>query len=163
MIWIIEILLTHLIEPFMMVGAGLGIIGLRIYIRKMILISVVSGFLIFGVRKIYAIYEIPLGTHTFILSLCFVLLLRFIGKQRVLDSIIAVLISIFLLLVGEGIVFMPIVKFLDLDVMKLIDKPGMTLIFQSLSYIPILLTFIVGYVFNISIIDIASLNKTIEL
>lgn len=163
MLRVIEILLINFFEPFMMLGAGLGIIGLRINIRKMILISGISGLLAFGVREIYITNEVPLGTHTFILGFCYVLLLKFIGKQRMLNSIIAILISICLLLVGEGVVLMPLIKFLDLDVVNFFDKPGMTLVFASLSYIPIMLMFIVGYVFSISIIDIESFNKTIEL
>ncbi len=163
MLKIIETFLICFLEPFMMIGAGLGIIGLRINIRKMILLSAISGLLAFVVRTFYAMNEIPLGTHTFIISFCFILLLKFIGKQRILDSTIATLISSILLLIGEGVVLMPLLKFLDLDVIKLIEKPGMTLVFALLSYIPIMLMFIVAYVLNISIIDIDSFNKTIEL
>ncbi|WP_129595870.1 hypothetical protein [Anaerophilus nitritogenes] len=150
---IVEKLLAHFMEIFLMLGAGLGVLGIRPNFKKMIRIGIVFSPIVYGIREIYIYYKIPFGTHIFILFICFILLIRIIGKQRILDSMIAGLISFSLLLWGEGFFLFPMLKIFCLDPNTLVFRPGGTLLAGFISDILLIIAFVVGYVFKITLID----------
>ncbi|WP_053955523.1 hypothetical protein [Inediibacterium massiliense] len=150
---IVEKLLAHFIETFLMLGAGLGALGIRLKFKQIMGMGIVFSPIIYGIREIYVDYKIPFGTHIFILFICFILLIRFIGKQRILDSIIAGLISFSLLLWGEGFFFLPMLKVFNLNPTTLMFQPGGTLLGGVISNILLIIVFFIGYVLKITLID----------
>lgn len=159
MLLILEKILVHFTEPFFMIGAAFGILGIRINMKKMVLISSIYAILINIVRYIYIINGIPLGTHTFILGACFAMLLTFLGKQNILDSIIATLIGIGLLILGEGVFLFPVLRFFDIDPMSLEGELGVLFMVAYLAYIPLIIMFTICYGFKITIIDLNYFNE----
>ncbi|MCT4621087.1 MAG: hypothetical protein N4A62_17080 [Marinisporobacter sp.] len=150
---IIEKILSYFIEGFFMVGAGLALIGIRLDLKKIAIISIIHSLIVYGVRSFYIQNNIPFGTHMFILFICFIILIRLIGKQRILDSIIAGFISFLLLLWGEGVFFFPFLKLFKLDSQTLIFKLGGLLVGILLSDFLLIIGFFIGYVFKITLID----------
>ncbi|QZY54787.1 hypothetical protein [Crassaminicella profunda] len=156
---IVEKLLGHFIEAFLMTGAGLGLIGIRLKHKVIMWITIILGILIYGIRVFYIKNNIPFGTHIFILFICFIMLLRFIGKQRILDSMIAGLISFLLLLWGEGVFFFPVLKLFQFDPITLTSRPGGLLLATALSDVLLIIGFIIGYVFKITILDFKQFHE----
>jgi hypothetical protein len=156
---IAEKLLGHFIEAFLMTGAGLGLIGIRLKHKVIMWITIILGILIYGVRIFYIKNNIPLGTHIFILFICFIMLLRFIGKQRILDSMIAGLISFLLVLWGEGAFFFPVLKLFQFDPITLTSTPGGHLVGTLLSDFLLIIGFIIGYIFKITILDFKQFHE----
>ncbi|QXM07197.1 hypothetical protein [Crassaminicella indica] len=150
---IVERLASYCIECFFMIGAGLGLIGIRLKLRRIMLIAIVQGIIVHVVRAFYIKNNIPFGTHIFIIFMCYVILLVLIGKQRILDSIISGLISFLLLLWGEGVFLFPFLKLFQFDPATLMSRPGGTLIGMLLSDFLLIVGFLIGYVFKITIID----------
>lgn len=156
---VLEKLLSHFIEGFLMVGAGLGVIGIRLELRKMLLIASIQAIIVYGVRMFYILNNIPLGTHIIILIVCFTILYKIIGKQNSKDCIVASLINILLVMWGDGIVLLVVQKLCEIDLTTMSTKAGGYLSCGIMSNIFLIITFFIGYVFKITIIDLSSFNK----
>lgn len=155
-------LFPFLLESFFSVGAGLSIIGVRPKLKKVVWLGCITGIVVFSVRSIYEIYKIPLGTHSFVLIILLILILRHIGKQKWVVSIVATLISFLLLSLGEGIFMFNAFKLLNIDFKEMIVNPNIRLFGTVLTCIPLGIVFVLGYGFNISVIDLNRLTKNEE-
>ncbi|KXG73685.1 hypothetical protein [Thermotalea metallivorans] len=151
--------LLYFIEGFLMLGAGFGILGIRLSLQSMGLLSCLYSLLTYGVRQFYMIHKIPFGTHTFVILAVFILLIVVVGKQRVLDSIIALLVTLGLLFLGEGVFLFPILNFFKIDLLTITNNPLNFLLAGFFVYIPLVITFLIGYVFKITIIDFNSFKN----
>ncbi|MTI48771.1 hypothetical protein [Sporosalibacterium faouarense] len=154
MLVIIEKLIIFFIEPFLMIGAGLGVTGNGISKGKMASISAIYSLLTYGIRTFYKMRGIPLGTHTIILCISLVIMLILIGKKKALDSTIAVLFSLGLIVLGEGVFLFPLIDLLHINLAVVLGKPGMTIGLGLMSEIPLIIAFILCYIFKITIIDL---------
>ncbi|RKD23680.1 hypothetical protein SAMN02745883_01845 [Caminicella sporogenes DSM 14501] len=157
----IECLTAYFIEGFFMAGAGLSLLGIKLKIKKLMHIAFIYSFFVFIVRKIYITFKIHLGTHAFILMFILGILIKLIGKQNFLTGIIASLTSFLLLLWGEGIFLFPILKCFKIDPITLMSlKFGGTIIAILISDILLIVGFLIGYIFNITLVDFKSLKNT---
>lgn len=156
---LLELLTAYWIEGFLIVGAGLSIMNIRLKLSKVAYMAVMCSLVIFGVRKVYEIYSIPYGTHSFIIVFLQILILKYIGKQNWGVAAIAPLITFFLINVGESIFMFNIIKLLNIPIEDILFKTGFMFLGTILSNIPLLVVFILGYGFKIHIIDI---NRFIE-
>ncbi|MBF8983550.1 hypothetical protein IZY60_08370 [Lutibacter sp. B2] len=156
---ILEKLLSHFIEGFLMVGAGLGVIGIRLELRKMLLISSIYSSIVYGVRMLYILNNIPLGTHMIILIVCFIILCKIIGKQTSRDCIVASLISLLLLMWGDGITLIVVEKLCGINLATIYTKIGGYLLCGIISNTFLIITFFIAYIFKITIIDLSFFNK----
>jgi len=143
-----------------MTGAGPGCIGFRIKAKRFFAIGITYASLMFIVRRLYLINNIPLGTHAYILFASFAILLILVGKLKVIESILATIINIFMIYLGEGMLLIPILNFLGLDPLTLTAKPLNLLIAGTITSIPLMILFLVSYTFKFSIINF---NKFKEL
>ncbi|WP_432662379.1 hypothetical protein R9X47_17785 [Wukongibacter baidiensis] len=150
----LELLIAHCMEGFLIVGAGLGIMNIRPKLSKIACLALIYGFLIFAVRKFYIMYEIPFGTHSFVLITLYAICLKYIGRQNWAAAIIAPLISFFLINIGEGMILYNGTKLLGITMEDIIHKPGFRLVGTILTDVPLIIVFITGYILNISVIDI---------
>lgn len=150
-------------ECFFIDGAGLSIIGVRPKIKILIVITLIHGFLTYGIRMFYETNKIPLGTHTFVLIIILVVVLKVFTKQKLTTSIIAILISYLLLTLGEGIFMYNIFRVFNITIDDMLNNPAYRFLGTILTNIPLIATFIIGYVFKISIIDMNDLNEKEEV
>ncbi|KDR96314.1 hypothetical protein SAMN02745945_02395 [Peptoclostridium litorale DSM 5388] len=137
-----------------MAGAGLGMIGTRLKLSKMLIIASIYALAIHAVRTFYISNGIPFGTHLFILYAVYVILLKFIGKQHILKSLVATSISLLLILWGEGTFLIPLIQIIKFDPASIGVKLGATLTAVALTDIPLIIAFFVGYVFKFAPIDL---------
>lgn len=137
-----------------MIGAGLGVLGIRLKFRTMIGIASIYGLLVYGIRQFYIINKIPFGTHTYILIICFMLLLILLGKQRFFSSLVASLVSLFLLTIGDGIILLPLLNYLKINPVVIVTKPGGLLLAGLISNILLITTYIITYISKVQFINI---------
>jgi hypothetical protein len=149
----IESLVLFFIEGFLILGAGLGALGIRLNIRTMGLLSILYMLVTYGTRFLYSFYKIPFGTHTFVILSIFALLIVLIGKQKFLDSILSQIIGLSLMLLGESFFLFPIINFLNTDLASLMAETGGTLILGCFVYIPLIVTFALCYVLKFTVIN----------
>jgi predicted membrane protein len=155
-------LFVYFIEGFLMLGAGLGALGIRLNLRLMGLLAFLHSVITYGIRHLYAIFKIPLGTHTFlILGICVVFIVL-IGKQKFWDSIIAVIFSLSLILVGESFFLFPILNFFKIDFPNLLTTPGGALLAGSL-YIPVFIVFFFCYILKFTVINLSNFKNVTRL
>ena len=153
-LFFLEKLLAYCLEGFLMAGAGLGIIGTRLKLSKMLIIAFTYALVIHAVRTFYISNGIPFGTHIFILYAAYASLLKFVGKQDILDSLVATSISILLILWGEGTFLIPLIEIVKFDPTSIGVRFGATLIAVILTDIPLIIAFVIGYVFKFNLIDL---------
>ncbi len=156
---VLELLTAYYIEGFLIVGGGLSILNIRPKLSKIACLAIMYSLVIFGVREIYQIYNIPFGTHSFIIIMLQIIILKYIGKQNWVVSVITPLISFLLISWGEGILMFNIINLIDITLQDIMHTPGFRLVGILLSNIPLIVIFILGYIFKISVIDI---NRFIE-
>ena len=156
---ILEKLLSHFIEGFLMVGAGLGVIGIRLELRKMLLIASIQAIIVYGVRMFYILNNIPLGTHMIILIIFFTILCKKIGMQNRKDCIVASLINLLLLMWGDGITLIIVEKLCGINMITISTKTGGYLLCGIISNIFLIIVFFIVYVFSVTIIDLSFFDK----
>ncbi len=152
----LESIVAYSLEGFFMAGAGLSLLGLRLEIRKLIYIAIIYGCFVYSVRHIYALLEIPLGSHVFILMIIFTLLIIIIGKVNLITASLASLTSVLLIFWGEGVFLYPALIVLKIDIISLMNaNPGYTILAILISDTLLIIAFFIGYIFNISLLDFA--------
>lgn len=97
---LLELSLAYCLEGFLVAGAGLGIMNIRPKLSKIVCLAVIYGLLIFAVREFYVMFGIPFGTHSFVLIILYAICLKYIGGQNWAASIIAPMISFFMINIG---------------------------------------------------------------
>lgn len=157
------LVVSVLVESFLFMGAGLSVIGIRPKLSKIGYMGSISALVVYGIRKLYEIYEIPLGTHSFVLIILVIFIFKFIGKQRWTVSIVAALASFLLLSIGEGIFMFNAFKLLDIEFKEMMVNPNIRLLGTVLTCIPLAIGFVLGHYFNISVIDLNRLTKNEEV
>ena len=159
MLTIIEKLLAYFMESFFMFAVGLGCIGIKLKYSKILYMAGVFSLSIYGIRAFYLNNNIPLGTHAIILIVLLCLFLIFVGRQSLLNSIVATLISWSILTFGEGVFLIPFVQFIHLELFSMLNEPGATLLAVFLADIPLIIIFIVTYIFKITLIPLDLFSK----
>jgi hypothetical protein len=150
----LELLCFIYFEGFFMIGAGLGMIGIRLRLRRILLIGMTYGSIVYIIRQLYIFYHIPFGSHTLIFGICLAVLMKVMGRQGIFDGIIASLISFILLLWGEGTFLYPFLKYFQFNQDTLLARPGGLFLAGILSDLFLIMTFFITYVFKVTILDL---------
>jgi hypothetical protein len=151
--------LAFFMEGFLMTGAGLGSLGIRIKIPTISWIAVLYGLETYIVRDIYRANNIPFGTHTFFILGIYLLLLIFIAKRNVFESLIATLIGWGLIAFGEVGFLFPVSSFMHWNLHSLMDIPGGMILASVMGHIPMLIMFFIVYVRKMTIIDFSRFEE----
>lgn len=159
----VELLIAHWLESFLFIGAGLGIINIRPRFSNLAFLGVLFALTILVVRELYEIYNIPYGTHSFVVLMIYTIILRFIGKQKWVTAIISILISFLLITLGEGVFMFNIFKLLNISIEDMLYEPGFRLFGTILSCIPVIIVFIATYIFKFSIIHLNQLSENEDI
>lgn len=108
-------------------GILMGIVGLRLFdfeinFKKIGLVGVIYGLAIWVVRGIYNYFDVPFGTHTFILMLIFLILVKVISKTNWNTALGATLVSSCLVMLGSALSG-PVIQLFHLDVQDVLKNP----------------------------------------
>ncbi|MFZ3172432.1 MAG: hypothetical protein WA118_10665 [Carboxydocellales bacterium] len=106
--------LFYFIESSLLVAAGPGLLGMRPRIGQILLVGLVHGLAVWGVRTLYQVLKIPFGSHTLILAIILFLCLWQLAKLPIFVAISGAAISVTLLLISEPLILIPFVGYLNL-------------------------------------------------
>lgn len=155
---IIQKIVSSFIEGILVGGVGPGALGTRIHIKKILFIACIHAPMVYLIRQVYDWLQIPLGTHVFFIMVEQLLLLRFIGKQKMLDSIIATLINTGIILFGEVTFLIPFLKIIGVDMETLFQHPFAYSIAVLIAFLPFMIAFIIVYICKVTLIDLNNLR-----
>ncbi len=149
-----ELMICMLIDSFLTISVGLA--SMRIYrsLKDLSLMTVVLGSLTFLLRWSYVKLNIPLGYHTFFIIILMILVMKIIGREKLLVGLFASLISMILLLIGEGFVLYNILRLFDTTLNNLLSYNGGRIIGTLLTNTLLIIGFILFYVRKKYIFDV---------
>ncbi|ADL12129.1 hypothetical protein [Acetohalobium arabaticum] len=151
-----QILFFVLPESLLMNYVGLGLINIKIPIKKHIKISLSCICSLVILRNILKLYGIHIIILYFILTLSFKKFIEITWSS----AIIASLLGYILLLLGETLVFPLIFQYFNTNIQELINnKLILNWIAFYLTKLPLLITGFMIYFYDFSFFDLESLHK----
>ncbi len=111
--------LFFIFEGSLLAIVGAKVMGEQLGRKSILLISLIYGVSVLGIRSLYQFLKIPFGSHTLILALLMLLLLWQMGKLPLPTATYSTLISFILLFVGEPLVALPLIKYFHLSFDKI--------------------------------------------
>lgn len=97
------LLFLHIIQTTLMVYVGLALFNVSISKARIAACGAILGVFVWLLRGAYVMLGIPFGTHTLVMTLFFILGIRFIGRQNWGLATGATLVSMTLVLIGSGV------------------------------------------------------------
>lgn len=111
----LEVLLFYyMTEGALVCFVGAGLVGIRLNLKQIITAGILQGLLIWVIRGVYAIYNIPLGTHTFFILIAITSVIFIVTREKIRYCFIGAIIGLSLILIGEGLLIPKLDKSLNL-------------------------------------------------
>lgn len=124
---------------------GLALFSIRPGWKKVVLMGLLQGFIVYVIRFTYAKLSIPLGTHMFFSLASYMIIIRFMGRTKWGIAIAAGLVSFVSVALSELLMWPLIFRYTNLTYEQIISNPVShifaTYVGDSLMY---LLAIIVG-------------------
>lgn len=112
--------LSYFIHSWLVFVTPLKILHRKTTIKQQVIFTIIYGFGIIFVRSIYSFFRIPFGTHTVLLIIVGVVLVKNILKDFDWQkSVYTILISVIILLINDSIILLPTMKLFDLTVIRI--------------------------------------------
>jgi hypothetical protein len=151
--------LTTMVGFFMVEGViitllSLALMGIKLDLKKVVLIGVLHGFFVYLVRGIYTLYGIPFGTHTIILLLIHIALIKYIGKAYWGEAIAGAFLSFTILFIDETLFFTPIYQIAGLDFVNVVKDPILSVVMGNIIGLPMYIVALLVYKFNLKLFDL---------
>jgi len=108
------LLFYYIIEGALVGYVGLAMIGIRLNLKQFAAVGVLQGFVVYLVRGIYTVNEIPFGTHVFFNLVGLIVILHFFTKQDWGVSFLGGLLGFIAIILGELFMIPPLYSFLKL-------------------------------------------------
>ena len=154
------IFLLFIEEAALMVFLGLGLLGYRIPLRKLFVISIIQGILIYLTRSLYILFEAPIGTHSIILIFTMVLLLRYIAGISSGVALAATLLGVSIIGLGDSLLSIPLMERLaDSAFVAFRENIFKQVFYGYLSLTFLILLVVVNAITGFKLIDIPRLEK----
>lgn len=146
------------IEGFLMTLSGLYLFNLPIKMKRVCIVSALHAFFTYIVRGVFLLYHFPFGTHSLIIWFLLFLAIKNILKLSWLQSMLVTLMGIGLLLFGEGVFLLPIMKFLGVDMVTMSQNVKTILLATVVTDIPMLFTIFISSKIKNPLIDLGDLD-----
>ncbi|HHX95823.1 MAG TPA: hypothetical protein GX691_08450 [Clostridia bacterium] len=95
-------LFFYLVQTGIMVYVGLALFNIKLPRMRLALCTAILGLSLWLLRGAYALLGIPFGTHTLVLTLIFILVIKFVGGQNWGIATGATLVTMTLVTIGGG-------------------------------------------------------------
>ncbi len=138
------LLFLHIVQTTLMVYIGLALFNISLSKARIVICGFTLGVCVWLLRGVYVLLGISFGTHTLVMTLLFILGIRFIGRQNWGIATGASLVSMTLVVIGGGI------SQLLVDVFDLTGQQIMGSVWLHI---------LMGYVETIFLIGMLFLNK----
>lgn len=97
------LLFFYVVQTTLMVFIGLALFNISLPKTRIVACGLTLGLCVWLLRGIYVLLGIPFGTHTFVMTLLFILAIKFLAKQSWGIATGAALVSMTLVTIGGGI------------------------------------------------------------
>ena len=138
----------YLVQTLLMVYVGLALFDVQLSGPRLAACGILLALCLWLVRGVYTLLGIPFCTHTLIMTILFILVLKTIGHQSWGISIGATLVSMTLVVIGGGMSQLLLPTF-ELTAKKVLGNPWLHIL--------------MGYVENIFLVLGLFLNKAFGL
>lgn len=126
------------IESFLLIYVGSRIMGHQPDVRRLIPASAVHIGLVIGFRQLYAIWAIPMGSHTIFSLFLLILLIRWVAQSRLIAAAVGGILGVTFVLLG-GVLVALAVALLGLEAVESPTTTETTLAFlMVLEKLPLL-------------------------
>lgn len=143
------------VESSCLITVGLSLLGTRLSIHRLTLMSVVLLVATLSIRRIYYVYDITLGTHSFILLIIEVIIIVFIGKQSIIKGVMSSLLSYLVLIVMESIIICNLYYIFSVQPSFEYNDYFAKSIVSMVTNIPLLILLYYSYIKGFSIINLS--------
>lgn len=143
------------VESSCLITVGLSLLGTRLSIHRLTLMSVVLLIATLSIRRIYYVYDITLGTHSFILLIIEVIIIVFIGKQSIIKGVMSSLLSYLVLIVIESIIICNLYYIFSVQPSFEYNDYFAKSIVSMVTNIPLLILLYYSYIKGFSIINLS--------
>lgn len=143
------------VESSCLITVGLSLLGTRLSIHRLTLMSVVLLVATLSIRRIYYVYDITLGTHSFILLIIEVIIIVFIGKQSIIKGVMSSLLSYLVLIVIESIIICNLYYIFSVQPSFEYNDYFAKSIVSMVTNIPLLILLYYSYIKGFSIINLS--------
>lgn len=144
-------------EAVLLFYTGLAMFELKLSIPRLLCVAGLYSLCIWFVRGLYAMYNIPLGTHTLILVVLSILLMKFIGKVDWIFSVGAVLTGFSLILIGNWFINL-IIQQINLTWEHILGSVWLHILFGYLEDTFLILLLVLNKIFGLSYIKLFELE-----
>lgn len=109
-----KVMVLNLVESFSMIYLGIYLFKLTVTPKRILGTGILYALSIYGVRNIYELFNLPLGTHSVILLGLFVIYCILICKLSVVQAVAIAYGSFTLIILGEWVFTAPLLSKLNL-------------------------------------------------
>ncbi len=106
--------LWYMVEGMIVSFTGMGMVGVRLNLKQCVIAGVLQGLVVWLVRGIYTINNIPFGTHTFFNLMGLAIILYFVGRRGWGVSMVAALLGFIILILSESLMLPKLWEFLQM-------------------------------------------------
>lgn len=103
----------YMTEGTLVCFVGAGLVGIRFNLKQIVTAGILQGLLIWVIRGVYAIYNIPLGTHSFFILAAITFVIFIVTREKIRYCFIGAIVGLLLIFIGEGLLI-PLYKSLNL-------------------------------------------------
>lgn len=144
------LLFLYIVHGFLMAMTGLRLFGYRGNFKVFIGLGIIYGTTIWIVRGIYSYYNIPLGTHSIILTGFFSALTRIVGKVNWGTALGVALVGLSLAMLG-GSMSVLLLQYLQLEVTEVLSNPWLHILIGHTENIFLVIMLVLNYVFGFTL------------
>lgn len=143
----------YLVQTVLMVYVGLVLFNIQLSRTKLAVCGVLLALCVWIVRGIYSLLGIPLGTHTLVLTLLFILVLKNIGGQTLSIATGATLASMMLVLIGDVVSQLFVVPILGLTTQQIFGNPWLHILLVLVENSFLIIVLIINKIFGFTILN----------
>lgn len=104
----------YFVEAALLGYVGLALIGYRLTRKQFCQVGVAQGLIVYTVRSISDLLGFNPGSHTVLVMVCLIVVLRLVTHQRWALCSVASMLAFIILYVSEGLLMPPLLNYLDL-------------------------------------------------
>ena len=133
---LITIIFQYMIEGFLLGYVSLKLFKVTSSLKQLLLIGTLHGLAIYLVRKLYELLNIQLGTHSLILLIVLIFLLRYIGKAPWLYAISGGISTVTLIYLASPLAY-KLIEIANWDIEQVLASPLLLLVagYTELTYV----------------------------
>lgn len=148
---LIVLLFCYLLQSILMVYVGLALFDIPLEKKRLILCGAFLGVGVWLIRGVYSLLGATLGSHSLILLLLVLLVLKTVGNQKWPIALGATLVSMILLVLGSAFIQV-LIKVFSLEISQILNNTWSHILWGFLESVFLVLFFFLNKLFGLTIV-----------